>query len=54
MTDVAVDVAVSAAPGPVVEPPQSPASFLKLLSVKRIAKERRQSPQVVPTCLTED
>ena len=30
------------------------ASFLNLLSVKRIAKERRQSPQVVPTGLTED
>ena len=30
------------------------ASFLNLLSVKRIAKERRQSPHVVPTGLTED
>ena len=30
------------------------ASFLILLSVKRIAKERGQCPQVVPTGLTED
>ena len=30
------------------------ASFLNLLSVRRIAKERWQSLQVVPTCMTED
>ena len=30
------------------------ASFLNLLSVKRISKERRQSPHVVPTGLIED
>ena len=50
MADVLV--AVSAAPGPVQPAPV--ASFLILLSVKRTAKERRQSAQVVPTGLTED
>jgi len=47
------DVAVSAARGPVVEPPPV-ASFLILLSGKRMAKKRRQCPQAVSTGLKED